>query len=43
MHRWMAAFPNPTNPDAEEDEVIYEDWGEEAQTRTQELSHLFSP
>nr|XP_020441550.1 rho guanine nucleotide exchange factor 15-like isoform X2 [Monopterus albus] len=26
MHRWMAAFPNPTNPDAEEDEVIYEDW-----------------
>uniref|UniRef100_A0A8C5ETI9 Rho guanine nucleotide exchange factor 15-like n=1 Tax=Gouania willdenowi TaxID=441366 RepID=A0A8C5ETI9_GOUWI len=28
MHRWMAAFPNPTNPDGNEDEVIYEDWGE---------------
>ncbi|KAM9335568.1 uncharacterized protein arhgef15b [Symphorus nematophorus] len=26
MHRWMAAFPNPTNPDRDEDEVIYEDW-----------------
>ncbi|XP_071316139.1 ephexin-1 [Trachinotus anak] len=26
MHRWMAAFPNPTNPDGEDDEVIYEDW-----------------
>ncbi|XP_032367222.1 rho guanine nucleotide exchange factor 15 [Etheostoma spectabile] len=26
MHRWMAAFPNPTNPDRTEDEVIYEDW-----------------
>ncbi|KAG7497967.1 rho guanine nucleotide exchange factor 15-like [Solea senegalensis] len=26
MHRWMAAFPNPTNPAADEDEVIYEDW-----------------
>ncbi|XP_070711049.1 ephexin-1 [Pempheris klunzingeri] len=26
MHRWMAAFPNPTNPDREDDEVIYEDW-----------------
>ncbi|XP_044040526.1 rho guanine nucleotide exchange factor 15 [Siniperca chuatsi] len=26
MHRWMAAFPNPTNQDRDEDEVIYEDW-----------------
>lgn len=26
MHRWMAAFPNPTKPDRDEDEVIYEDW-----------------
>ncbi|KAG7243418.1 hypothetical protein INR49_011875 [Caranx melampygus] len=26
MHRWTAAFPNPTNPDREDDEVIYEDW-----------------
>ncbi|KAL6118567.1 arhgef15 [Pungitius sinensis] len=26
MHRWMAAFPNPTNPDQHEEEVIYEDW-----------------
>ncbi|KAM6894737.1 rho guanine nucleotide exchange factor 19 [Lycodopsis pacificus] len=26
MHRWMAAFPNPTNPDRDEEEVIYEDW-----------------
>lgn len=24
----MAAFPNPTNPDREDDEVIYDDWGE---------------
>lgn len=29
MHRWMAAFPNPTKPDGDEDEVIYEDWGED--------------
>lgn len=28
MHRWLAAFPNPTNPDGEDSEVIYEDWGE---------------
>lgn len=27
MHRWMAAFPNPSTPKQEE-EVIYEDWGE---------------
>lgn len=26
MHRWMAAFPNPTNPDRDDTEVIYEDW-----------------
>ncbi|KAM9424595.1 uncharacterized protein arhgef15b [Pholidichthys leucotaenia] len=26
MHRWMAAFPSPTNPDSTENEVIYEDW-----------------
>ncbi|KAM4536520.1 rho guanine nucleotide exchange factor 5 isoform 1-T2 [Odontesthes bonariensis] len=26
MHRWLAAFPSPTNPDGEDDEVIYEDW-----------------
>ncbi|XP_040887356.1 rho guanine nucleotide exchange factor 15 [Toxotes jaculatrix] len=26
MHRWVAAFPHPTNPDRDEDEVIYEDW-----------------
>uniref|UniRef100_A0A3Q1EL75 Rho guanine nucleotide exchange factor 15b n=1 Tax=Acanthochromis polyacanthus TaxID=80966 RepID=A0A3Q1EL75_9TELE len=26
MHRWMAAFPSPTKPDRDEDEVIYEDW-----------------
>lgn len=26
MDRWMAAFPNPTNPDGDNDEVIYEDW-----------------
>uniref|UniRef100_A0A3Q1J812 Uncharacterized protein n=2 Tax=Anabas testudineus TaxID=64144 RepID=A0A3Q1J812_ANATE len=26
MHRWMAAFPNTTSLDTEEDEVIYEDW-----------------
>lgn len=30
MHRWMAAFPNPLTLEAEDDEVIYEDWGEEA-------------
>lgn len=28
MHRWMAAFPNPTNADGEDCDVIYEDWGE---------------
>ncbi|XP_041842386.1 ephexin-1 isoform X2 [Melanotaenia boesemani] len=26
MHRWLAAFPNPSNPDRDEDEVVYEDW-----------------
>ncbi|XP_060922452.1 rho guanine nucleotide exchange factor 15 [Limanda limanda] len=26
MHRWMAAFPNPTKVTTDEDEVIYEDW-----------------
>ncbi|XP_046904976.1 rho guanine nucleotide exchange factor 15 isoform X1 [Hypomesus transpacificus] len=26
MHRWIAAFPNPSNPDGDEEEVIYEDW-----------------
>ncbi|XP_030631892.1 rho guanine nucleotide exchange factor 15 [Chanos chanos] len=26
MHRWMAAFPGPKDPDKEMDEVIYEDW-----------------
>lgn len=28
MHRWMAAFPSRTNPDREDDDVIYDDWGE---------------
>uniref|UniRef100_A0A667Z6M2 Rho guanine nucleotide exchange factor 15b n=1 Tax=Myripristis murdjan TaxID=586833 RepID=A0A667Z6M2_9TELE len=32
MHRWIAAFPSPANPDKEEDEVIYEDWGKNTQT-----------
>lgn len=32
MHRWMAAFPNPTNLAADEDEVIYDDWGERTTT-----------
>uniref|UniRef100_A0A4W5K8H6 SH3 domain-containing protein n=1 Tax=Hucho hucho TaxID=62062 RepID=A0A4W5K8H6_9TELE len=26
LHRWIAAFPNPGNPDGDEKEVIYEDW-----------------
>ncbi|XP_075906808.1 rho guanine nucleotide exchange factor 19 isoform X2 [Nelusetta ayraudi] len=26
MQRWMAAFPNPEDPNRDEDEVIYEDW-----------------
>lgn len=34
MHRWMAAFPNPTNTDRDEDEVIYEDWGENTHARS---------
>lgn len=34
MHRWMAAFPNPTNPDQYEEEVVYEDWGEDTHTHT---------
>lgn len=37
MHRWMAAFPNPTNPDGHEDEVIYEDWGEDDSHTTARL------
>lgn len=28
MDRWMVAFPNPDNPNRDEEEVIYEDWGE---------------
>lgn len=28
MHRWMAAFPDPKNSETEDNEVIYEDWGE---------------
>ncbi|KAK6478015.1 rho guanine nucleotide exchange factor 15 [Huso huso] len=26
MHRWMAAFPNPGDPEKSNDETIYEDW-----------------
>ncbi|XP_061565555.1 rho guanine nucleotide exchange factor 15 [Cololabis saira] len=26
MDRWLAAFPNPTNIEGNDDEVIYEDW-----------------
>ncbi|XP_036428258.1 ephexin-1 isoform X2 [Colossoma macropomum] len=26
MHRWLAAFPNPEDPNSEQEEVIYEDW-----------------
>ncbi|XP_041094086.1 rho guanine nucleotide exchange factor 15 isoform X2 [Polyodon spathula] len=26
MHRWMAAFPNPGDPEKCNDETIYEDW-----------------
>lgn len=26
MHRWIAAFPNPSNPDGDMEEVVYEDW-----------------
>ncbi|KAJ8008343.1 hypothetical protein DPEC_G00103840 [Dallia pectoralis] len=26
LHRWMAAFPNPSNPDGDDDEIIYDDW-----------------
>lgn len=26
MHRWLAAFPNPEDPNREQEEVIYEDW-----------------
>lgn len=28
MQRWVEAFPNPTHTDEEDNEVIYEDWGE---------------
>lgn len=27
LHRWLAAFPNPNDPNKDEEEVIYEDWG----------------
>ncbi|KAG7464652.1 hypothetical protein MATL_G00167820 [Megalops atlanticus] len=26
MHRWMAAFPDPNDPDRDAEEVVYEDW-----------------
>ncbi|KAF6715927.1 Ephexin-1 [Oryzias melastigma] len=26
MQRWLAVFPNPTNANGDEDEVVYEDW-----------------
>ncbi|KAJ8266093.1 hypothetical protein GJAV_G00125790, partial [Gymnothorax javanicus] len=26
MHRWMAVFPNLTNTETEQEEVVYEDW-----------------
>ncbi|KAG9346353.1 hypothetical protein JZ751_006664 [Albula glossodonta] len=26
MHRWMAAFPDPDDPDRDAEEVVYEDW-----------------
>lgn len=34
MDRWMVAFPNPDNSNRDEDEVIYEDWGEECSEAT---------
>lgn len=43
MHRWMAAFPNPTNPDGDEDEVIYEDWGEDYSDSTVILCLFLTP
>ncbi|KAI7796743.1 rho guanine nucleotide exchange factor 15 [Triplophysa rosa] len=26
LHRWLAAFPNPNDPNKDQEEVIYEDW-----------------
>ncbi|XP_056432141.1 rho guanine nucleotide exchange factor 15, partial [Gadus chalcogrammus] len=26
LHRWVVAFPNPSNPERDVEEVIYEDW-----------------
>ncbi|XP_043109249.1 rho guanine nucleotide exchange factor 15 [Puntigrus tetrazona] len=26
LHRWLAAFPNPDDPNNDQEEVIYEDW-----------------
>ncbi|CAB1345234.1 unnamed protein product [Coregonus sp. 'balchen'] len=26
LHRWIAAFPNPSKPDGDKEEVIYDDW-----------------
>ncbi|KAB5555834.1 hypothetical protein PHYPO_G00038700 [Pangasianodon hypophthalmus] len=26
MHRWLAAFPNPEDPNREHEETVYEDW-----------------
>ncbi|KAK3559220.1 hypothetical protein QTP86_005470 [Hemibagrus guttatus] len=26
VHRWLAVFPNPEDPNPEQEEVIYEDW-----------------
>uniref|UniRef100_A0A8K9UL88 Rho guanine nucleotide exchange factor 15b n=1 Tax=Oncorhynchus mykiss TaxID=8022 RepID=A0A8K9UL88_ONCMY len=28
LHRWIAVFPNPGNHDGDQEEVIYDDWGE---------------
>ncbi|XP_045067747.1 rho guanine nucleotide exchange factor 15-like [Coregonus clupeaformis] len=26
LHRWIAAFPNPSKPDGDKEEIIYDDW-----------------
>ena len=42
--RWIAAFPNPSNPDGDEEEVIYEDWGEMNQQQVPtHFSYLLVP
>lgn len=40
MDRWMAAFPNTTNQERDDKEVIYEDWGEDKRIQNSHTSRV---